>query len=148
SAGRLSMSRRRRQASRPQTDSGASPAAPKAGIHSPASAGPSVWLTSVVAVLMLARYFLPAESAALGETLWIVQFWLMAAVVWFWLAARRGEAGRRFDAFDLAVALLVGGHVLSAGAVLLGEGDRRAALNMLWEWLGIGVTTLMIRDVL
>src|SRR5690606_14697616 len=96
----------------------------------------------------LARYFLPAESAALGETLWIVQFWLISAVVWFWLSARRGDPRRRFDAFDFGVGLLVGGHVLSAAAVLLTEGDRRAALNMLWEWIGIGVATLMLRDVL
>ena len=102
----------------------------------------------VVSVLITARYFLPAESAALGETLWIVQFWFIAGVLWLWAKARSGCGLRRLDGLDWGLGLLIVGHVVSALVVLATEGDRRAALNMLWEWLGIGVSALMIRDAL
>jgi len=130
------MSRRR---SRTTKIPSARPEAPVAPVGS--------WLTFFVGVLVVARYFVPAESAALGETLWIVQFWLMGAVVWQWLAARNEIPRRRFDRLDVAICLLIGGHVLSAVVVLAGEGDRRAALNMLWEWVGIGTAMFMIREV-
>jgi hypothetical protein len=144
----LLMSRRRQSSRRESASGSVADRATAAGSKYAVGDDDATWLTGVVAVLMLTRYFLPAESAALGETLWIVQFWLMSAVVWFWWSARRGNPRRSFDAFDCAVGLLVGGHMVSAGAVLLTEGDRRAALNMLWEWIGIGVATLMIREVL
>ena len=104
-------------------------------------------LSLVVSVLVTTRFFLPAESAALGETLWIVQFWFIAGVFWLWAKARSGRPLRRLDGLDVGLGLLVGGHVLSAIVVLSTEGDRRAALNMLWEWLAIGVSALMIREI-
>src|SRR5690606_30527927 len=32
--------------------------------------------------------------------------------------------------------------------VMMGEGDRRASLNALWEWVSVGVTYLLLRDAL
>lgn len=104
------------------------------------------WLFCLVAVLFTARFYLPAESAAQGETLWITLLWLVCGALWLIDAYRMHEPLRRFDWLDAGLLLLVGGHVLSAMAVLLTEGDKRAALNMLWEWIGIGVAGLLIRS--
>jgi hypothetical protein len=98
--------------------------------------------------LLVARYFLPAESAALGETLWLVQAGLLVLSAWLALLARGDGLPRAWDAVDFGRLLLVGGHMLSALAVIsTGEGDRRAALNMLWEWVGIGLMSLWLADV-
>src|SRR5690606_21904244 len=37
---------------------------------------------------------------------------------------------------------------VSATFVLITEGDKRAALNMFWEWIGIGVAALLIRRMM
>ncbi len=106
------------------------------------------WLSSAVTVLFTSRFFLPAESADQGETLWIVLLWLLCGVVWLAAEARRGNSLRRPDWLDVGLLLLVGGHVASSLAVLMTEGHKRAALNMLWEWVGIGVAGLLLRSVL
>ncbi|MBX3439124.1 MAG: hypothetical protein KF861_16665, partial [Planctomycetaceae bacterium] len=106
----------------------------------------AAWLPTVAAVLVTARFFLPAESAAQGETLWIVLAWLMCGLCWMLHAWRNQATLRRPDALTAAVWMLVLGHVASAVHVLLTEGDRRAALNMLWEWVGMGVAALLMRE--
>ncbi len=105
-------------------------------------------LTAGVAVLFTSRFFLPAESAEQGETLWIVVLWLVCGVAWLADAYRHGDSLRRFDWLDLGLLLLVGGQVISAVSVLMTEGHKRAALNMLWEWVGIGAAGLLIRAVM
>jgi hypothetical protein len=109
--------------------------------------GPA-WLAPVVAGLVAARLFVPAESAAQGETLWIVLLWLLCGLAWLFDASRNGDLLRRCDGLDGAVAVLVGGHVISALVVLGTEGQKRAALNSLWEWLGVGVAFVLLRVVL
>ncbi len=107
-----------------------------------------VWLPVVVAVLLASRFFLPAESAAQGETLWVVLLWLLSGLAWLFTASRHEVSLRRPDGFVAGTGLLVGGHVISALSVLLTEGDKRAAVNMLWEWVGIGVAAMLIRVVM
>lgn len=105
---------------------------------------PVIFVASGLA-LFAARYFLPAESAHLGETLWIVALWLLLALLWALARLRLDLPVPRIDGADAAVWLLVTGHVVSAAAVLLTEGQQRAALNMLWEWVGIGVAVSLLR---
>lgn len=96
--------------------------------------------------LVTARHVVPAESAHLGETLWIAAAWLLLAAGWM-LCRVRGLTPRfSFDRADLAVALLVGGHVIASIAVLISGGHRRAALNMLWEWVAVGVAVVLLRQ--
>jgi len=101
----------------------------------------------MVVALLAARFLLPTEASVEGETLWLVQLWTAAAIIWAW---RQLLAGRRLfhgDALTIAVALLVVGHVLSGAAVLVNGGDKRAALNMMWEWAGLGIIYLLVRTV-
>ena len=95
--------------------------------------------------LLTARFFVPAESAPLGETLWIVALWLLVTVLalWTWLRGSLPRFGLR--RIDIAVYMLVLGQI-SAGVIMsLGEGQRRAAANMLWEWFGLLLLYLLLR---
>jgi hypothetical protein len=102
---------------------------------------PAVWALALTAM----RWFVPAESAQLGETLWIVQLWLFTACAWSLFVVLRRCAAPRFDRADAAVWLLAAGHVVSAMFVLSTGGQKRAAQNMLWEWVGFGVSTTLLR---
>jgi len=113
------------------------------------STGPfEITLQVAVVALFFARYLLPTEGTEQGDTVWIVQLWLGTAVLYFWYLYREQLAVPKFDRYDAAVGLLVFGHVVSAVAVLVTEGQKRSALNMLWEWLGIGVSLFLVRRIL
>ena len=106
------------------------------------------WWAVPAGGLFLARYLVPAEASDLGETLWIAQLWLILGTIAAWTAWRTREFRvDRFGTLDVVVWILVAGHVFSALAVLLGEGHQRAALNMFWEWVAVGVSFTMIRQV-
>jgi tetratricopeptide (TPR) repeat protein len=100
----------------------------------------------LVAAVLVARLVTPTEGASIGETIWIAQAALLALCVWGFAAFRSGTVALPFGWIDRGVLLLVGGHVLSALVVLAGSGDKRAALTMLWEWLGVGATFFVVRQ--
>jgi tetratricopeptide (TPR) repeat protein len=116
---------------------------------SPPRRPPQFDLFSVVSIcalgLYLVRFFVPAESAHLGETLWVVQLWLLLATFTCFVKWRFGDP-MTFDRRDVAVWLLVLGHVVGALIVIGTEGQKRAATNMLWEWVGIGVGFSMLKE--
>jgi len=105
-------------------------------------------LKGTVGALIICRLLVPTESAAAGETLWIVQLWLIAGVVWVWFAFRNGEFAPRMDRLDLFLGIIIVGHGLATVGVFVGGGDRRAALNMFFEWVGLGVAFFLTRQVL
>lgn len=109
------------------------PSAPRS--HTPT---PSFWLAGILIALTVARWLVPTEATAEGETLWIAVLWFAAGVA-VPLLLRTQASPRRFDLADPAVMLFLGGHVVSGLIVVFGAGDRRAALNLLWEWLSLGV---------
>ncbi|MFO1093337.1 MAG: O-antigen ligase family protein, partial [Planctomycetaceae bacterium] len=92
--------------------------------------------------LVTARHVLPAESAHLGDTLWIAALWLLLATAWTLTRLRCQVPGRRLDRGDLALILLAGGQVLAA---LLVHGNARAALNGAWEWIAVAVSVGLLR---
>lgn len=95
-------------------------------------------------VPLLTRWFIPTEGTDLGETLWltVVTFLVAAVVAW---QRWRNEDVVGFDRFDLAVCVFAGTHVISAIVVVVTEGQKRAATNMLWEWLAVAVQFALIR---
>jgi len=106
------------------------------------SVGPVALFAGCGLALVVARCVMPAESAHLGETLWIVPLWLLLAFVWT-LVRQRFELPRyRLDRGDWAVLLLAGGHVLAG---LAAHGNTRAALNGLTEWIGVAVAVGLLR---
>jgi hypothetical protein len=113
--------------------------------RAPAARGAG-WLVVWGLALLVVRLFVPAESAHLGETLWIVQLWLCTATVWLLFALLRRDMRLTFDRADAAAWLLVGGQALTALVVLATDGHKRAALNLLWEWVGVGVAVTLLRQ--
>ena len=93
------------------------------------------WSVIVLAGLLGARFFLPEESSANGETLWLVVLTLFYCALQHILRWRNGEGPRRLDRIDAAMITLVLAHVISSAVVVLGEGQKRAAINVAWEWL-------------
>ena len=81
----------------------------------------------------------------MGETLWIVQLWLFAAIFWAWKSMRLQDFNWQWSRIEWALAILVLSQTISSLHVVLGTGDRRSALNMLWEWIGLGVSFVVLR---
>ena len=105
-------------------------------------------LQAVVAALLALRMLMPTESAADGHTLWIAQLWLAAALLWIWRGHRRGTLRFCVGWCDLFVWLIVVGHVVSSLIVVCSTGEKRAAVNMLWEWIALGISFVLIRHII
>jgi len=107
----------------------------------------SGWLAGIVVALLTARFLLPTEASVDGETLWLVQLWIPAAAVWTWRQVFRGRPMIRWDLGTLAVGLLVAGHLVSGFVLFSRGGDKRAAVNVMWEWVSLGITFVIVRSV-
>lgn len=107
----------------------------------------AAFCTAVAVALLIARWLVPTEAAAQGTTLWLVSGWLVLAVFWFLLVGLGIVAGRlRPDRYDGVAWLLVCPQVLSAIVLVIGhDGDGRAAVNLAWEWIGLGVQFFLLR---
>ena len=106
----------------------------------------SSFANAVVLAVFLTRYLYVAESAAMGDTLWIVGLWLVALAVWAVAHWKRPLIAGSFNLLDLSVLLLAGGHVLSALVIVFTVGEKRAAINLAWEWTGILIGWILIRQ--
>ena len=98
--------------------------------------------------LLLARWLIPTEGTAEGDTLWLTSITLAAAAVFFWWKSRVSFDRLHLEKLDAAVWLLCGAHILSSLVVILTEGNKRAATNMLWEWLAVAVTFSLVRQTI
>ena len=105
------------------------------------------WTTLGVAcaTLFLARFWLPAETADEGETLWVVVGWLGLAAMTAWVARRESRFAWRPGWPEIGVGVLVLAQCGSALSVRFTGGDQRAATNMQWEWVGVGVAFVLLR---
>lgn len=99
--------------------------------HSPASD----FSTIALAGLLGARFFQLAESADQGDTLWLAVLTFAFCSLQSWIRWRAGQRTRRLDRIDAAAIALVGAHLISALTVILTSGQKRAAVNLSWEWL-------------
>ncbi len=102
-------------------------------------------LSGLAVVTFFARFYLPAESTAQGETLWIVGLWLVIGLAASVAAWRGGCVARRLDWLDGSLLLLIGGQVASAIVVVATTGDKRAAIDVAWEWFGLGIVWFVLR---
>jgi O-antigen ligase len=98
-----------------------------------------------LAAVVVCRLLTPTDAAPTGETLWIAQAALGALLVWACVAYRSQQARLRLNWVDMAVGLFCLGPVVGALAVISTSGDKRAAMTMLWEWVGIAVTWFLMR---
>ncbi len=103
------------------------------------------YLQLLVAALLVVRLLIPTETSAQGSTLWLVQLWLVAGLGGALIATRSNCFRFRVDRFDLLLLVIILGHLLSTLTVFTGGGDRRVAINMLWEWVALGITFYLVR---
>ena len=112
------------------------------GDHRPVFA---VVVAGLAAALIFSRFFLPAESAAQGDTLWIVAAWMILGTIAGVGMLLRWFPAPRIDRMDFAVALWMGGQIVSSIVVVCSSGDKRSATNLAWEWAGLLVIWLVVR---
>ena len=101
----------------------------------------------LVLTLFFMRFFYVAESADQGETLGIVGLWLVVLLAWFLISWRRAIPLERLGWFDFSVGLLAAGHLVSALVIVASAGDKRSAVNLAWEWLGVATGWFLFRQL-
>ena len=109
-------------------------------------------LTMLALSLLTAEFLWPVEDAASGRGLYLVMLWLLLGMlhaVSRWRAAGVESELRRakFGATDVGILLIAIGHVVSTVVVFQVEGDRRAALNLTFEWLAIFAAWRLFRSL-
>ena len=111
------------------------------------------WLLGAACALWVVRPLYPSEGAALrGDGLPVVMLWLALAVLWALGNVGRRDFRLRFGWIDAGLLLAVGLHTLSAlwaatYAWSAGEASPRPAVNMLWEWIGLGLGFFLTRQL-
>jgi len=103
------------------------------------------WMLASLTALVVARPLLPSEAVSwLGDGQPFNMLWLLLACGVCLLAWKSGERLPRIRPIDVAVAALIVWHSLSA-LVAIERSSPRPALNMLWEWIALGVCYFLTR---
>lgn len=105
-------------------------------------------LTTLLWALFFARWFVPTEGSPEGETLWLSALTLAVSAFWFWWQSKQGVPRLSPGLLDAAIWSVAGAHVVSAVLVIAGEGEKRLALNMLWEWFSLAALVTTLRQML
>ncbi len=134
--GRLAPCRYKVSGSRP---------APSGGVAS--RHGSRAWLLAGLTALFVARPLFPTEGAVYGDGLPVVMLWIVLAILWLLGAVGKRRWEVRFGRVDLAVATLVAWHTV-AGAAAAFHASPRPAVNMTWEWIGMGLAFLLARQLI
>jgi O-antigen ligase len=104
------------------------------------------WLLGAATALCVARPLFPSEMAGMnGDGLPVVMLWLVLAGAWLVAAIRGRRLPLRFGGTDAAVLLLIGLHA-AAALWAAGHESPRPAINMLWEWVALGLSFLLLRQ--
>lgn len=114
-----------------------------------------LWLLAALVAVCVGRPLLPSEGVSwIGDGQPFNLLTLAIAAGTLLTALLAGGLPRRMGPVDWAVAALVGIMALSALASItpLGrlpaEGSPRHAINMLWEWIGLGLIYFLARQLI
>jgi len=103
-------------------------------------------LLGAICALFVARPLFTSESAAVdGDGLPVVMLWLILCVVWLLGACSQSKFRLRAGPVDLFVLLLIVLHSIAA-LVATYHGSPRPAVNMLWQWVGLGSAFFLARQ--
>ena len=106
------------------------------------------WLLFGMTAVLVARPLFPSESAAVhGDGMAMVMLWLSLSLVWLAGAIGSRSFSIRVGWIDAAVLLLVG-WISFAAIWATGHGSPRPAINMLWEWIGMGLCFFLARQLI
>jgi O-antigen ligase len=96
--------------------------------------------------LLVARPLFASESAAQhGDGIASIMLWIALGMVWLLGAIGRPKVFVRFAWIDAAVAMLLLCYLLATLSAVA-HGSARPAVNVLWEWIGFGLSFFLIRQ--
>ncbi len=110
-----------------------------------------LWLGGVTA-LFVATPLVPSEAAHSGRAaqsglgITLLMAWFVLCAAFLITAALQRNMRLRLGATEIALLVFIALHTLSA-LVLADAGQPRQTLNMLWQWIGLGVAYLLVRQV-
>jgi len=106
------------------------------------------WLLGGLCSLFVVRLLFPSESAAShGDGLFVVMLWIALAAFWLAGVIQRRSLRAGFGWTEGAVILLVGFHTIAA-VWAAAHASPRPAINMLWEWIALGLSFLLARQLI
>lgn len=124
------------------SDAGPTPRTSLSPIHSARA-----WLLAGMVALFVARPLFPTEAANYGDGLPVVMLWIALAVLWLLAAVGQPQWKVRSGWIDAGVCVLVAWHTV-AGIAAIFSGSPRPAANMTWEWIGMGLSFLLARQLI
>ncbi len=105
------------------------------------------YLLAAITALSISRPLVPSEGAAwLGDGQPWVMLWLIVAALTLLSAVARGRLAVPLKGIDIAVGALIVWHTIAATAAVR-IGSPRPAVNMLWEWIGMGAGFFCLRQL-
>lgn len=106
------------------------------------------WLLAALVCLYAARTLWPSESVArLGDGLPLSILAVVLALSWLSIGLLDRQLTVRWAPIDMAIGLLVVCNVLAALASAEHDAPR-PALNMLWEWVSLGLLYFLARQLI
>jgi tetratricopeptide (TPR) repeat protein len=121
---------------------------PRPETPAPGGAGERVrrLLLAAVTAVCVATPLIPGETSESGGGVMLILLWLLLLVAWSVSAAAFAWKRVPWGWTDTMFVVLVGLHALSA-LVAIRRGDARAAINLLWQWIGFGACFLLVRQL-
>ncbi len=128
----------------------------RAGKTTPAPSAPSKkprydrirpWLLGAATALFVARPLFASEMAVGGDGIGVVIAWVLLGAVGFFEARRRDGPVFRWTRADLFLAAFLAWTAVS-GLYWAAHAHARPAVNMIWQWIGLGFGFFLIRQFL
>ncbi|MBN1851943.1 MAG: O-antigen ligase family protein, partial [Pirellulales bacterium] len=105
------------------------------------------WLLAAVSCLLVARPFTPGVAQALyGQGGLFVLLWLLLLLVRQLTDLRRGPAPIHISFLDVILGLFFAWLIISGIAAWI-QSSPRPAINSMWQWLSMGVSYLLVRQL-
>ena len=110
----------------------------------------------LIGFALIIRLLIPTESSVLGGTSLLTALWFAILVIWSWYRWRSVlfeqnssvKESWQVDSIDLLLWIVIAGHLISAGSIWFAGGQKRLAINLMWEWIALGVSFFLIRQVM
>ena len=105
-------------------------------------------LLAAATALVVCTPLIPSEAAPeQGIGIVIVMLWLIALAGWFLSGLSSRSLPMRIGPASFALLVFLLAYVVS-GLVRLDDGNARATINSLWQWVALGVSFFLLRQLI